>query len=123
VHAAALKKLKDKRARARKLAEVIGEEVGMDAMAVDPHTGVASMPLIRGAIATALAHDKIGAAHRKLPASEYGAATVSVPRYPLKQYCSECGMVSKYSCVRCGARYCSSKCGEQHKESRCLSLT
>lgn len=41
-------------------------------------------------------------------------------KYPLKHLCNICGFKGKYSCMRCGLRYCSLKCDYTHKETRCL---
>ncbi len=37
-------------------------------------------------------------------------------------FCSVCGQISKYSCLKCGARFCCVKCQETHKESRCTRI-
>lgn len=38
------------------------------------------------------------------------------PRLPL---CSVCGYKGKYTCLRCGLRYCDIGCQQTHDESRC----
>ena len=40
-----------------------------------------------------------------------------------RTFCSVCGQVSKYCCVRCGTRYCCLRCGTIHNETRCLRFT
>lgn len=37
--------------------------------------------------------------------------------------CSVCGYLSPGRCTRCGMRFCSSKCGETHAETRCLKFS
>jgi zinc finger HIT domain-containing protein 1 len=37
-----------------------------------------------------------------------------------RTFCSVCGQVSKYCCVRCGTKYCCMRCGTIHNETRCL---
>ena len=39
--------------------------------------------------------------------------------YPPRKFCSVCGKTSKYSCPNCGLKYCSIKCNNDHKETRC----
>ena len=44
--------------------------------------------------------------------------------YPPRQcFCSVCGYLSNYSCVRCGSKYCSIKCNEHHKETKCFKIS
>mmetsp|Transcript_23392 Transcript_23392/g.24038 ORF Transcript_23392/g.24038 Transcript_23392/m.24038 type:complete len:155 (+) Transcript_23392:40-504(+) len=43
--------------------------------------------------------------------------------YPPRHFCSVCGNCSNYSCVRCGSRFCSIKCNNHHKETRCLKFS
>ena len=42
--------------------------------------------------------------------------------FPARQFCSVCGLVGSYSCVRCGMRFCSIRCNQNHKETRCLKV-
>ena len=44
-------------------------------------------------------------------------------RLPPRKLCAVCGFPSSYTCVTCGARYCSLKCLEVHQETRCLKWT
>eukprot|EP01040_Poterioochromonas_malhamensis_P001969 gene1969-2105_t len=39
---------------------------------------------------------------------------------PRRKFCTICGYLGDYSCVRCGSRYCSIKCYESHQETKCL---
>lgn len=44
--------------------------------------------------------------------------------YPARHnFCSVCGYIASYTCTRCGSRYCSIKCNENHKETRCLKFS
>jgi zinc finger HIT domain-containing protein 1 len=40
-----------------------------------------------------------------------------------RKYCSVCGQLSRYCCVRCGSRYCCLRCSTIHNETRCLKFT
>lgn len=40
-----------------------------------------------------------------------------------RTFCSVCGQISKYCCVRCGTKYCCLRCGTIHNETRCLRFT
>lgn len=42
---------------------------------------------------------------------------------PRRHFCSVCGYNGKYTCVTCGARFCSTNCQSTHKETRCLKWT
>lgn len=44
-------------------------------------------------------------------------------KYPAKKLCSVCGFFSSYTCQLCGTFYCSLKCLEIHKDTRCLKFT
>lgn len=41
---------------------------------------------------------------------------------PARHYCSVCGSLGSYTCTRCGMRFCSIRCNENHKETRCLTF-
>ena len=45
--------------------------------------------------------------------------------YPARSrnFCSVCGYLANYSCVRCGSRYCSIKCNTNHAETRCMKFS
>ncbi|XP_046853744.1 zinc finger HIT domain-containing protein 1-like [Xenia sp. Carnegie-2017] len=53
----------------------------------------------------------------------YVTACVPPSRFPERHFCSVCGFPSNYTCVQCGARYCSVKCLGTHKDTRCLKWT
>jgi len=57
------------------------------------------------------------------PVPGYLAAQVPESRLPPRKLCAVCGFPSSYTCVTCGARYCSLKCLEVHQETRCLKWT
>ena len=40
-----------------------------------------------------------------------------------RKFCSVCGQLSRYCCVRCGSRYCCMRCSTIHNETRCLKFT
>lgn len=42
---------------------------------------------------------------------------------PPRHFCAICGFITSQSCPTCGARYCSLKCQETHRETRCLKYT
>ncbi|CAN0245737.1 unnamed protein product [Ectocarpus sp. 12 AP-2014] len=62
----------------------------------------------------------------ELSAYPGGATALSieapVSKHPPRAFCSVCGYHGLYTCTRCGSRFCSSKCCEQHKETRCLKF-
>ncbi|KAE8220980.1 hypothetical protein CF319_g5578 [Tilletia indica] len=49
----------------------------------------------------------------------YFTAQASRPRQASRAVCSICGYWGEYSCVKCGDRYCSRKCGTTHESARC----
>lgn len=52
----------------------------------------------------------------------YLTASAKPSKNPARFFCSVCGFWSKYQCTRCGLRYCSMKCGDTHKETRCIKF-
>jgi len=68
----------------------------------------------------------------KTPGSECNLDDTTTPSYfnnvaqpstlPRRFFCSMCGNIAPYSCVRCGQRYCSVGCCEQHKETKCMKF-
>lgn len=54
---------------------------------------------------------------------DYFSASVLPSKVPPRHFCAVCGAFSKYSCVSCGARYCSINCYGTHKDTRCLKWT
>lgn len=42
--------------------------------------------------------------------------------YPRRYFCSICGYERKYTCLRCGEKYCSKRCGVVHRETHCLKF-
>jgi zinc finger HIT domain-containing protein 1 len=53
----------------------------------------------------------------------YDAVNAPPSTTPTRKFCSVCGHVGSYTCTRCGSRYCSIKCCENHKETRCLKFS
>lgn len=44
--------------------------------------------------------------------------------FPARQgFCSVCGYLGSYTCTRCGSKFCSIKCNESHKETRCFKFS
>ncbi|KAJ7959892.1 SWR1 complex subunit 6-like [Quillaja saponaria] len=39
-----------------------------------------------------------------------------------RHFCTVCGFASNYTCVRCGMRFCSSRCQNVHNDTRCLKF-
>jgi zinc finger HIT domain-containing protein 1 len=52
----------------------------------------------------------------------YVTAKAGPSRYPPRHFCAVCGDFGGYTCVTCGMRYCSVKCLQTHKETRCLKF-
>lgn len=53
----------------------------------------------------------------------YQTCLVQPSVYPARKFCSVCGFQSEYKCLRCGMKYCSTKCLSTHTETRCLKWT
>lgn len=56
-------------------------------------------------------------------ADYWSAAATSSVTPTRRNFCSVCGYIGNYSCVRCGSRFCSIKCNTNHKETRCLKFS
>lgn len=56
-------------------------------------------------------------------APNYASAEASASRYPDRHFCAVCGFPSSYTCIPCGAKYCSIKCLGTHLDTRCLKWT
>ncbi|GAB6028391.1 hypothetical protein CHUAL_002557 [Chamberlinius hualienensis] len=56
-------------------------------------------------------------------APNYFTAVASPSPYPDRNFCSVCGFPSNYTCLPCGAHYCSVKCLGTHQDTRCLKWT
>ncbi|KAL0486615.1 helicase SWR1 complex subunit [Acrasis kona] len=54
---------------------------------------------------------------------EYLAAATKPSSTPRRHFCSICGNLSCYTCVKCKQRYCSITCNAQHQETRCQKYT
>lgn len=58
---------------------------------------------------------------QNLSASEgpnYLTACAGPPSRPQRPFCAVCGFPSPYTCVSCGARYCTVRCLGTHQETR-----
>lgn len=53
----------------------------------------------------------------------YLNAQVPPSNNPIRRFCAVCGDFFKYTCVSCGAYYCSLRCQDTHQETRCLKWT
>uniref|UniRef100_A0A915P6M6 HIT-type domain-containing protein n=1 Tax=Meloidogyne floridensis TaxID=298350 RepID=A0A915P6M6_9BILA len=42
---------------------------------------------------------------------------------PPRKFCAVCGLKSCYTCVKCGAHFCSIPCRDTHVDTRCLKWT
>lgn len=49
-------------------------------------------------------------------------AKMSRSKYPIRPFCSICGSLSRYTCPRCGEKYCGIRCHDLHKEAFCLKF-
>jgi len=59
----------------------------------------------------------------KRPPPNYSSAVAPEPgkfNLPRRHFCGVCGLTGKYTCVTCGARFCSTICQSTHKDTRCL---
>lgn len=48
----------------------------------------------------------------------YVSALVEASQFPERHFCAVCGFPSNYTCLSCGARYCSCKCLGTHTDTR-----
>uniref|UniRef100_A0A914CF70 HIT-type domain-containing protein n=1 Tax=Acrobeloides nanus TaxID=290746 RepID=A0A914CF70_9BILA len=53
----------------------------------------------------------------------YENAAAPPSNLPQRKFCAVCGFHSKYTCIRCGSRYCSIPCRDTHNDTRCLKWT
>ncbi|XP_058803600.1 zinc finger HIT domain-containing protein 1 [Phymastichus coffea] len=53
----------------------------------------------------------------------YTTAQAPPSCYPDRHFCAVCGFPSDYTCLPCGARYCSVKCLGTHLDTRCMKWT
>ncbi|PKU65209.1 SWR1 complex subunit 6 [Dendrobium catenatum] len=53
----------------------------------------------------------------------YLRAAVGPPTSSSRRYfCTVCGFIATYTCVRCGVRFCSFRCQVIHNDTRCLKF-
>lgn len=62
-------------------------------------------------------------AEKKDGVPNYFTAAVTKSQFPPRFFCSVCGLMSKYTCVTCGTRYCCVSCLKTHKDTRCMKYT
>ncbi|CAB0036212.1 unnamed protein product [Trichogramma brassicae] len=53
----------------------------------------------------------------------YTTAQAPPSAFPDRHFCAVCGFPSPYTCIPCGARYCSVKCLGSHLDTRCMKWT
>lgn len=53
----------------------------------------------------------------------YLTACAGPPSRPQRPFCAVCGFPSPYTCVSCGARYCTVRCLGTHQETRLAGNT
>ncbi|CAF0738159.1 unnamed protein product [Adineta ricciae] len=56
-------------------------------------------------------------------AKNYFTIVAKPSKYPPLKLCAVCGLTSQYTCQICGSLYCSLKCLDIHKDTRCLKFT
>lgn len=61
-----------------------------------------------------------GSADQKPDPSRLNGIIAAPSRYPGTVFCTMCDYWGHYTCMRCGARYCSKQCEILHLETRCL---
>ncbi|KAF4653600.1 Zinc finger HIT domain-containing protein 1 [Perkinsus olseni] len=52
----------------------------------------------------------------------FEACEVGESRYPSAKICSVCLYLAKYQCARCGMLYCSKRCHDIHRETKCIKF-
>ena len=71
-----------------------------------------------------LLDEELGLNGEKSNGEKHYFTIVSKPsKYPPLKLCSVCGFLSQYTCHICGSLYCSLKCLDIHKDTRCLKFT
>ena len=53
----------------------------------------------------------------------YDAVAAGPSARSKRHFCSVCGYIGSYTCTRCGSRFCSVRCNNNHKETRCLKFS
>lgn len=71
-------------------------------------------------LATLLEEEREMAANRPV---NYFSIQVPESKRPQRKFCSVCGFQSNYTCIQCGAKYCTTRCLQAHRETRCLKWT
>ncbi|GAA5997690.1 Vps71p [Rhodotorula paludigena] len=78
---------------------------------------VRSLLMYRKNLATLLDESNLSSQPKTQPS--YLTAAAPPSRRPPLQLCSVCGYKPKYSCLRCGLKYCDIGCKTTHDDSRC----
>jgi hypothetical protein len=87
--------------------------------ALRPIKPLSKILLENGMVPTSSDTTAIGAA----PPDYYTVAAKKSIYPPRHQFCSVCGLLGNYSCVRCGSKFCSLRCNANHKETRCMKFS
>ena len=66
--------------------------------------------------------EKLGMSEEGTVEPNYVTTTSSPPDHPPRSFCSVCGYLSCYTCVRCGMRYCSIPCQRTHNDTTCIKF-
>ena len=66
--------------------------------------------------------DKLGMREEGAVEPNYITAASSAPNHPPRAFCSVCGYLSCYTCVRCGMRYCCISCQRTHNDTTCVKV-
>ena len=66
--------------------------------------------------------DRLGMREEGAEAPNYVTAAAGPCPYPPRPFCSVCGYLAAYTCVRCGLRYCCTNCQKTHQDTRCGPL-
>ncbi|KAL7077287.1 hypothetical protein ACQ4LE_002835 [Meloidogyne hapla] len=64
-----------------------------------------------------------GSSSLTLPFLTYTQITAPPSQLPPRKFCAVCGLKSCYTCVKCGAHFCSISCRDTHVDTRCLKWT
>lgn len=70
-----------------------------------------------------LLDEELGPNGEKSTEKNYFSIAAKPSKYPALKLCAVCGITSHYTCQICGSLYCSLKCLDIHKDTRCLKFT
>ncbi|GAA6051599.1 hypothetical protein JCM3770_003490 [Rhodotorula araucariae] len=80
---------------------------------------VRSLLMYRKNLATLLSESDLAARPESSADATYLTAAAPPSARPPLQLCSVCGYRPRYTCLRCGLKYCDVGCRTTHDESRC----